>query len=61
MVTSTSGDTYVWMAVSAAFTMDFMKGSVGRSKMSEKLTFMPSIRRLSATISASTRFFPLPG
>ena len=34
------------MAVSAAFTIDFMKGSVGFSNTSEKLTFMPSMRRL---------------
>ena len=31
------------------------------AKINEKLTVIPSIRRLSATISASTKFFPVPG
>jgi hypothetical protein len=52
---------YVWIAVSAAFTIDFMKGSVGFSNVKEKLTLIPSMRMLSATISASTKFLPVPG
>ena len=61
MVTSTSGWTKVLMAASAAFTTDFLNGSVSFSKMSEKLTFMPSMRRSSSSISFSMMLLPLPG
>ena len=49
------------MAASAALRVDFMKGSVSRGNISENDTFMPLMRRLSATISLSTRFFLVPG
>ena len=60
-VTSASGAAKVCMAVSAAFTTDFMKGSVGRSNISEKLTLRPSMRRSSSIMPASARFLPEPG
>ena len=58
---STSSPTKVRIADSAAFTTDLMKGSFSFSKISEKVTLLPSMRILSSTISASIRFLPLPG
>ena len=49
------------MAVSADLMSDFIKGSVGLSKMIENDTLLPSMRMSSATIPELTMSLPVPG
>ena len=49
------------IACSAIFTTDLIKGSFGFSVMSEKLTFIPSMRMSSSTMPADTISCPVPG
>ena len=59
--TSTSSPSFSFSVASADLTVDLINGSVSRGKMSEKLTELPLMRRLSATMPLSTRFFFVPG